>query len=375
MARRPIADVVTRVIMGVLLAGEIAVGLTTLAAADGRRDDDVTRFFEIATRSGEPYRDFQVEYTPLQTVLIEQLAGETVEDTYRRVVILAVLLHTATFVVMLWGWGAREAQAYLLLCVPLLPFLFVRVDLLSVLAAASGMAFLSRHRGIAAGSALAIGVLAKLWPGAIAPALLRARSRSGIWAFTIACAAGLGAWLLHGGGSSVGQVVTLRGATGWQFESTVGSILWAAGGDLRWEAGALRVGTLPIVAYPLISLVGAVVVAAAWLRRRAPGVDPAGVRSLVTVTAVVTLSPLFSLQYAIWLVPWTAIALAEGGHSRRYAMLGATAIVATGLLALAYADIVSGPWLEAATKVVLLARNGACVALVAAWFADPRPPE
>jgi hypothetical protein len=101
MARRPIADVVTRVILGVLLAGEIAVGLTFLATADGRRDDDVTRFFEIATRSGEPYRDFQVEYTPLQTVLIEQLAGETVEDTYRRVVILAVLLHTATFVIML----------------------------------------------------------------------------------------------------------------------------------------------------------------------------------------------------------------------------------------------------------------------------------
>jgi hypothetical protein len=77
-------------------------------------------------------------------------------------------------------------------------------------------------------------------------------------------------------------VLTFRSATGWEVESTIGSIVWLfGGGEPRWEAGAVRVGSsegltwLPAVV--LVVLLGAVW----WKALRSEREDLVGVPSLV----------------------------------------------------------------------------------------------
>ena len=69
-------------------------------------------------------------------------------------------------------------------------------------------------------------------------------------------------------------------------------------------------------------LLSAVVAAVTWIwARRRSEMEPAGAPALAAVTALLVLSPLFSVQYTAWLVPWAAVAALGARRERTMAGL------------------------------------------------------
>jgi hypothetical protein len=332
-------------------------------------DLDVQRFSALSVAAGTPYRDHAVEYAPVELGVIRVIGSSDARATATRLVVVCFLLDLLAFAGMWTGWGRRIAITYLWLGVPLLILRYLRLWYLPVALAVWGFALLRKGRPNAAGVVAALALFAKLWPFALAPAFLaEARRRS--FAFVLAVAVGGIGWLLLGGIGGVRQVLTFRSATGWEIESTVGVLVWLfGGGEPRWEAGAIRVGSSEgltwVPAVVLVILLGAIW----WKAFRSPREDPLGVPSLVAVCALLACSPVFSLQYAGWLTPWAAIASRD---PRRVPVAAAWAIVAlTAGVTVAlfqYADS-----LEGLGAAMLLARNGLCLFLPVWFLARARP--
>jgi hypothetical protein len=351
--------------IGTNVAIRVVVVITTLSTfwSGPFFDADVQRFSALSVAPGIPYRDHAVEYAPVELGVIRAIGSSDTRATGTRLVILCFLLDLLAFAGMWSGWGRRTAITYLWLGVPLLVLRYVRMWYLPVTLSVWGFALLRKRRPNLAGVVAALAVFAKLWPIALAPAFLAgARRRS--FTFVLAGVVGGIGWLLLGGIGGIRQVLTFRSATGWEIESTVGSIVWLfGGGEPRWEAGAVRVGSsegltwLPAVV--LVVLLGAIW----WKALRSGREDLDGVPSLVAVCAVLACSPVFSLQYAGWLTPWAAIASRD---SRRTPIASAWAIVVlTAGMTVAlwhYADS-----LGELGAVMLLARNGVCLFLPV-WF-------
>ena len=371
--RRHITDPPMALIVGLLFVHVLAAAWVLGRAPGPGRVTDVNRFQQIANSTGRPYRDFPVEYAPVELGAIELLAGPTVASTYRHVVAAALLLDLATWWLVSRGWGRGAGVRYLLLGVPLLLLLFIRLDLLTVALAVAGLALARARRDRLGGVALAVASLAKVWPAFVAPSLLKRGRTTALWWFAGAATLGLAAWILVSGADAAHQVATFRGARGWQIESTVGTVVWlVTGGPVRFEQGAARVGVIPDAVRVGLLLVLAIVTVATWRRARWwPGASE-GVPSLVSVTALIVLSPLFSLQYVIWLLPWLAIAAGEP-QSRRFVRVGVGIVILTGAIMGIY---VWAPFdaLLPVVAVALLARNALCVLVVVTWF-RPWPPE
>jgi hypothetical protein len=265
------------------------------------------------------------------------------------------------------GWGRRSAIAYLWLGVPLLVLGYLRLWYLPVALTVWAFVLVRKGRPNVGGFAAALAVLTKLWPLALAPAFFAEVRRRG-FAFVLAGLVGTVGWLLLGGIDGVRQVVTFRSATGWEIESTVGGLVWLfGGGELRWEQGAVRVGSSQGLTWvPAVVLV--VLLAAVWWKAlRWRGGDLLGVPSLVALCAVLACSPIYSLQYAGWLTPWAAIA---GREQRRVPIVAVWAIVVltagVGIALYQYADS-----LQRLGAAMLLARNGLCLFLPV-WFIASR---
>src|SRR5439155_9659841 len=117
--------------------------------------------------------------------------------------------------------------------------------------------------------------------------------------------------------------------------STVGVWVWiATGGPVRLEAGAPRVGTAPDWATASLALLLLLALAGIWFLawRRKRGAF--GAAAVAAVGALLACSPLFSLQYAAWLLPWGAVAWVDG--DRRFAAIVAAITVLTAVLFTAY---------------------------------------
>jgi hypothetical protein len=326
-------------------------------------DFDVQRFSALSVAAGTPYRDYPVEYAPVELGVIRVIGSGDNRATATRLVILCFLLDLLAFAGMWSGWGRRTAITYLWLGVPLLVLRYLRLWYLPVALSAWAFALLGKRRPNPAGVVAALAVFAKLWPIALAPAFFaEARRRS--FAFVLAGVVGGIGWLLLGGIGGVRQVLTFRSATGWEIESTVGTIVWLfGGGEPRWEAGALRVGSSVGLTWLPAVVLGVLLCAVWWKALRSGREDLVGVPSLVALSALLACSPLFSLQYAGWLTPWAAIASRD---SRRTPIASAWAIVVlTAGMTVAlwhYADS-----LGELGAVMLLARNGVCLFLPV-WF-------
>jgi hypothetical protein len=332
---------------------------------------DSVRYGEIATSEGRPYRDHAVEYPPVTLAAIEVVAGG--HDPHdpgiaRNVVVLSLAADLAAAAAIGWGFGARARRRYLLLGLPLVMtgLAYLRLDLLSVALAAGGLALVRRRRPTAGGLVLVAGAFAKLWPAALLPVLAVQRRWRALGISLAAGSAGLAAWIASAGTHGLRQVLTMRGADGWQIESLPGSILLLVEpADAVLDAGAYRIGSSPALLRYGLALAGVAVIAAAWQRagRRREDVGAAGV---VALAALLVSSALLSPQFVLWLLPAVAVlpAAAAFDHTRRVA---AVASVLTGLVIL-----VEVPIYERAlyAEVILLARNLVLVALVvAAWRA------
>jgi hypothetical protein len=300
-----------------LLAVRIALlsfGLNTLPArsAGFGLGNDARRFHDIATAPGTPYRDTQVEVPPLAVGAIELLDGRTSVQLARRLAVAMLLCDVAIALILWRTWGSEVASSYWVLGTPLAFFIYLRLDLLTVLLTVAGVA-LAKRRTTAAevggGGLLAAAVFTKLWPLVLVPLLWIDRARRAVWVAIAALLAGTVAWLVWVGAQGPIQVLTFRHASGWEIESEVGFVLWRVTGAIPVRSGgALRIGSVPVpVRVLLVAATGAVVLWAWWRCRSEPHLAE-GLGATVAVGAIIVGSTVLSHQYVAWLLPWVAVA-------------------------------------------------------------------
>ena len=305
-------------------------------------------------------------------------------------------LELATAGVLAWAWSRRTAVTYLVLGTPILlyPFAYLRIDLLSVFLAVLGLGLLRRrHEGLG-GVALALSVFAKVWPIVLAPTMVLRRQWRGLAAWAATGAAALAAWVAWAGVDGISQILTFRGARGWQIESIPGIVLHALDPDGStvqegaWRSavaapGAIRTG---------LSLVGLVVVALAWwwahrAAERHEGLEPAavdatgpattaadlvveGLAPLAAVVALMVFSTIISPQYVLWFLPFAALVTVAGDR-----LVGSLslAIVATSTLGLAWIErLIPG---DGAAVGVIVLRNLLLVEPARGDTRTPPPPD
>lgn len=351
-----------------------AILLTHQEAPDSQLGGDVHRYEQMTTSVGVPYRDFQIEYPPVTYALLRLTHLESPRRTVAAVAVWSLAFDLGTAAVLARAWSRRTALSYLVLGTPLVlfPFIYLRIDLLSVFLAVLGLGLARRRLDLPAGAALALAVLAKVWPFAVAPALVVERKLRGIAAAAATGAGLLAFWVLQAGPAGVQQVVSFRDATGWQIESLPG-ILWHLRDPSRvkFESGAFRTGVMADWARPALTLVSLGFIAAAWVlaeRRRRGGADDTvvyGYAPLASVLALLIFAPILSPQYVVWMLPFVAVVGAAG--DRR---LEGSALVVTAITTVSYGLVfseVSGAWYG---TVPVLVRNLLLVAMLV-WALQP----
>jgi hypothetical protein len=305
--------------------------------------------------------------------------GSTIDGMMQNLALASVALDIVAAFGVAYGWGRRAFTAYLVVGIPflLLPFVYFRVDLLSVALAIWGFALVKRRRDLCGGLVLAAAVLAKFWPLGLAPAFIVQRRWRALTAFVVTGAVGGLAWLSFAGMKGPEQVLTFRGATGWNTESLGGNVVrLVSGTDVFQQAGAIRTGHMAWWSSPLLALSMAVLVAGIWwlVSRARAGVDVLqdGVAPVVATTAFLVCAPVLSPQYLIWLTPFAAICWA-GGQRRLAVMVGVVNML-TIALSTSYQELNA---MGAGAYALLTARNIGLVLLLAegfrvAWVATRR---
>lgn len=261
---------------------------------------DVRRTWEIAHEDGKPYRDFEVEYGPLTTAIDRTLlAAPTPAETERRLGVFN-LACDALLILALVSWGRRAVIGYLVLSTPIVGLVYFRTDLLPVALLVVGLALLRRRAERLGALAVALGFLAKLWPAVVIPSLLFERRRAGMLAL-MATALSTAVWLAWSP-SGPWQVVSLRHATGWQIESTVGAVWLLTGSPIRLEEGAARAGAWAPAALPFMAVALVLMFIFAWRYRR-----DVVATMLALVASLLFVAPILSPQFVIWVLPLAAI--------------------------------------------------------------------
>jgi hypothetical protein len=313
----------------------------------------VSRFTEIAAAEGRPYRDFPVEYPPVSLAAIEVTAGTNGNETGAKLVWLTFLFDLATVAALAFGWGPRTAVAYLLLSAPLLGFLYTTIDLISVAFAVGAVALALRGRERLGGVALAAAILAKVWPLVLLPVMVLQRKRRALVWSVASLTGGTFVWVWWGGASGPLQVATQRHTPGWEYESVVGSVLWALGDNFVVINDSARLGVAPGWAKAL--MLGAALAGIAAVYHRASRREPRelGFPVVAAVSILLLSAPLLSPPYMIWLTPWAAIAWMERTGYVRWLL--AALMVVGGLLLVAGSEL--GNVALWSVKALVLLRN------------------
>ena len=334
-----------------------------ILGGDGRRYD------EISTSAGTPYRDFEVEYPPVTLAVIELTHGPDLYSTLARLIASQLVFDLATIAVLAWAWDRRTALAYLVLSTPLVlfPFLYVRIDLISVFLATLGLGLVRKGYDRLGGASLAVAVYAKVWPAVLAPVLLIERKVKATAAWAVTLVVGALAWLAWSGTEGFSQVLTFRGAKGWQIESLVGVWYhWTDPAGSHVEAGAWRTAAaMPPWARTVLTGLSGLTVVVAWVlaaRRRWRGDDDSvvyGLAPLVCVLGLLVFAPILSPQYILWMLPAAAVVTAR----RNWVMAGLTLAV-TSLTAVVFASIEAQTKGQLHAMVPLVTRNALLVAML-----------
>ena len=260
-----------------------------------------------------------------------------------------------------------------------------RFDLFpTLLMAIAVWAALDGRAGVA-GVALGFGVLAKLFPVAILPALaipwlvpldLRGLVRIGV-AFGVTIAIGLVPFVALAGPESTFQFLRYNAGRGLQVESIGGGVTVLAGlltgvpVELNFLFKSVNVtGVLAdawLALLPILTVAGFGLVA--WLGWRricgevaaGGGVKPSTVVELATICLLllVATSKVFSIQYVVWLVPFAALL---GG--RRFWLAAALVALTMPIHPLLYEGLVRQ---DALPILILNARNALLIGLLA-WM-------
>jgi hypothetical protein len=350
-----------------LLLLRVAVVVLVIADVPHFPSSAATRFHDIAHAAGTPYRNLPVEYPIGELGLIEVVGHWSTGIARALLALVAFGSDLAAFLSVLTGWGREAARRYLLLGAPLLVFVYRRSDLVAVALAVAGVVLVRREAARRGGALLGLAVLSKLWPAVLLPMLVLMRRTRALWATVVTIAAGVAGWLALGGLEGVREVVSLRGASGWELESTIGAVVWPLTGEYRYQQGANRTGEIPGWARAALAVLLVLGLAAVWWRARRTGVDPAGGPALAAVAVLLVLSPVFSPQYVAWLLPWAAVASLD---ARRLFRLAAVPCVITGgILTLWYLDVAIG---RPANQAVMIVRNASVLLIPLAWLLGGR---
>ncbi|HEY7292855.1 MAG TPA: glycosyltransferase 87 family protein [Vicinamibacterales bacterium] len=340
----------TTVVLALALIVHAAIALVAVVEAPDPASD-FDRYYQIARATERSGVDAKVEH-PIGTLLtfkaLAALPGG--RATFGRAVVAVNAVADAVIIVALFsGWDAVAAAAYAVIAIPVAGLLFNRIDFWSMAAATVAVASWRRRRFDLSGAAIAVGALLKLWPVVFITGLAHPIKRSAVLTFFIA--AGLPAILgtLALPRASVHDVLTFRGATGWQIESVVGSVLHLTRSlPIRLESGAWRIGVLGGSTSIVLFLIAMPI--AIWCTWKGFGANLPGVAWLASVSTLLLLSSLLSAQYVGWLIPGAAIAFTE--RRWRAVTLVACAVVLTQLLWLLYGDVLDGARFATALVVV-----------------------
>jgi hypothetical protein len=288
--------------------GVLILVLSTIPRSGGYGfGNDARRFYEIGTTDGRPYRDFEVEVPPLSVFTIEALGGSDVKAFAQRLAVTMLAADIAIAIILMRTWGRDVALRYWVIGTPLCVFIYLRLDLLSVLLAVAAIALAGKRRLIA-GPLLAAAAFVKVWPLLLLPLLWIQRARAAAWAAVLSLVLASAAWTWWGGLDGPVQVATFRHSTGWEYQSPIGFLVWQiGGGPVRSEGGSGRVGTAPPIVMAVLALVVVAIASWAWIRTSADPRLAEGLGSTVAIAALLVLSPVGSHQYLSWLVPWVAI--------------------------------------------------------------------
>jgi Glycosyltransferase family 87 len=330
----------------------------------------VARFTEIAATEGRPYRDFPVEYPPVSLAAIEVTAGPNGNETGAHMVWLILVFDLATVAALSYGWGPRAAVAYLFLTAPLLGFLYTTIDLVAVALAVVAVALVVRGRDRLGGVALAAAVLAKVWPLVLVPMLVLQRKRRALVWSAASLTLGTFVWVWWGGPSGLVQVATQRQTPGWEYESLVGSVVWALGDDFVIVNDSTRVGVAPGWAKAMLLVAALAGIAAVWYRasRRKP--RELGFPATAAISILMLSAPLLSPPYMIWLAPWAAIAWMERTGYVRWLL--AALMLVSGLMFLAFSSELLYYHALWSVKAILLLRNALLAAVPAVYLLERR---
>jgi hypothetical protein len=340
-----------------------ALAFAISAAQSAQPASDFDRYYEIGSTPGRPYVDYQVEH-PIGTLLVfktlSRVAGGRASFGLG-VVVLNLIADAIIIGSLVWGWGIVAATYGAAVLVPVLGLFFNRIDAWSTAAAIVAVAAWRRDRPIVLGSALAAGAALKLWPLVLVTLLIvpwrNRRSLVAVAAFVGMATAFAGAAIWMAGARGMLQVLTFRGATGWQIESLVGSLIHLRDAQtLRMETGAWRIGALSGVVSIATFLAAAPI--CLWCSWRGARANRVAAGWLGSVSALLLLSALLSAQYVIWLAPAAGIAWASGDKAP--AVLTAIAIALTQVLWSYYGSVLSS---ELPALLIVVARNGLLLVL------------
>jgi hypothetical protein len=323
---------------------------------------DAARYRAVAEAPGTPYRDFDVEYPPLAVGLFKSLGSHNFGDFRQRLLALEVLCQGLTVFLLFRFWGTRTGWSYLALSTPMLFVVYTGFDLVGVAVAVSAAALVRRRHPFAGALGFVIGAFTKLWPVVLLPSLLARRQTRAFIVGAGVGVVGLVSWTVWGGAGAIGQVLTYRGARGWEYESLPGSLLRLATRDApRFERGSWRVGMPPHALGWMIS--GVLILAVAgvwWLAFQRPKL-PDGIAETAAVTALLVFGTLLSPQFVIWPLPFVAIA-AGAGVEKLERWAGAAAVL----------TLMDWIWFDPhhpelfRSEIVIFARNAALVGLLVA---------
>ena len=329
----------------------VAVGKSKLPNAD------LDNFYDIGTRSGRPYVDFPVEF-PVATAqtfrTLAPFAGDR-EQFGVNLVILNVAADVAIALALGWGWGIEAAACYALIVIPLIDLFFLRMDLWPTALATFATAAWRRERSALAAIGWVAGAAFKLWPLMFLPLLLMSSgARRRIASLATAIAAGvmvLAGWLWVAGPSGLYQVLTFRGARGWEIESTVGAVwMLFEQTTMRVESGAWRIGTTSGPISILLFVLGAI--PCLWMIWRGARTGHLGAGWAGGISVLLFTSALLSAQYSAWLAPASGVAWVE--KDRRTAVLTGLVVFLTNLVFKSFHPLIHG---SPRALTIVLARN------------------
>lgn len=342
------------VLLAVFLCTRLAVGTAAVLSSGYyyRIPTDTNLYEEYAGQlAGEglaPYSEVDIEYPPVFLPFLT--APELLPDApYRTLwVLLMVGVDAAGLLAVVRlgrRWGSLAGAWWWVVLFTLLgPLIYTRYDLIPATAAVWALERAAAGRWAGTGGWLALGALAKIWPGLLVPAtLVTARRPLRVIAGGALVTAAVLAPFLRALPDLAHDVLGYHTARGIQIES-----LWANGLLLANKAGYpievvrnfgaahLGSGVSPLLKVLSTGLtLAAVAGSALWARRRLARDDARGLAALsfALMTVLVVVGSVLSPQFLVWLAALAAASQADPASPVRTAVRAlAPAAIANHLL-------------------------------------------